>query len=261
MLNPKSSWKVALALAVAGIPVMGEDESVTTFVGTLEFEVKHDNIGMPLRYYSDGKQLRIELGKAGQPSRVWLTGLDELDGVVAISPIKMSYTLEPDRSMRQRGPREDRDENNRNRPREASGFADLPEPEITELNGLPCRRYVLKTEGPDTELWVLENAQPFPMAVMSMWSGLRDALPLVATACREANGLPLQVMRKNWRGKEQFSISLVSISLEIPEATLFTIPEGYFRTRSSGRMGAGGVPRSSGRPGGGGRGNQGGGRP
>ncbi|MEX0321929.1 MAG: DUF4412 domain-containing protein [Puniceicoccaceae bacterium] len=252
---------MALALAVAGIPVMGEDEPVSTFVGTLEFEVKHDNISMPLRYYSDGKHLRIELGKEGQPSRVWLTGLEELDGVVAISPIKMSYTLEPDRPMRQRGPRGDGSEGDKERPREAPGFADLPEPEITEVNGLPCRRYILKTEGPDTELWVLENAQPFPMAVMSMWSGLRDALPQVSKACREADGLPLQVLRKNWRGKEQFSIKLVSTSLEMPEASMFSIPAGYFRTRSSSRMSGGGGARSGGRPSGGGRGGPGGGRP
>lgn len=241
---------MALAIALAGIPAMGEEERVPAFTGTLSFEVKHDNVSMPLRYYCDGKRLRIELGKAGQPSRVWLTGIEGMEGIVTISPIKLSYTLEPDRMMKPRGSRGEGAQADDPRRRDPSKLEPLPDPEITELDGLPCRRYFLTTEGPDTELWVLENALPLPMTVMSMWSGLRDALPQVAEACRSANGMPIQVSRKNWRGKEQFSIKLQSVDVASPNPELFTIPDGYFRTRSATRMGAG-KARAGGRPGGG----------
>ncbi len=256
---------MALAIALAGIPVLGQEGSATPFVGMLHFEVTHDSVTMPLRYYSNGRQLRIELGKEGQPSRIWIMGLEELEGVVAISPIKMSYTLETNREMRPRGSRGNQPERSGDQKERPPEMTTLPEADVTELMGLPCRRYLLKTEGPNTELWVLENAQPFPMAVMGMWSGLRDAMPQVSQACREANGLPLQVLRKNWRGKELFAITLKSVNSEVPGPELFTIPEDYFRTRTSSRMGGGGSRSGErpsgggGRPGGGGRGS--GGRP
>lgn len=250
MIKSKSSWRIALALVLAGIPVMGEDQRTSKFVGSLSFEVKHGSVSMPLRYYSDGKHVRIELGKEGQPSRIWLSGLDEMAGVVAISPLKMSYTLEQDRPIRRGSPRGESPSEAHDRSGPKPGQVVLPEPEITDLSGLPCRRYLLKTDGPDTEVWVLENALPIPVVVLSMWSGLREALPQVSQSCMETNGLPLQVFRKNWRGKQQFSITLVDSDLQVPVASLFAIPQDYFRTKPTGRMGTvGGRPGGSGRPG------------
>lgn len=218
-------WIVAMASANAEMP--------QSFIGTLHYEVAYEDITTPLRYYSDGTHVRIELGSEGTPYRVWLRGLEGVDGVAVLSPFKMSYVIESDRPERPRGSRE-------SPPAAEKEQSERREGVQTELEGLACLQMELPTDGPNTELWILENALPFPSGVLRSWSGLREPERDIARCCRDHKGVPLQIERRNWLGRSVFSIQLKNVLTNVPPPALFVLPENYDQVGSVSVGGPGG---------------------
>ena len=64
--RPASLLAGLLALSLQG-SLQAEDQETTFLRGTLIFEVEYEDIVTPMRYYSDGKHLRVELGEDGDP--------------------------------------------------------------------------------------------------------------------------------------------------------------------------------------------------
>ena len=153
--------------------VSAQEEPSGLLVGTLTFEVEYDDVTTPMRYYSDGKLLKVELGEPGDPYLIWIRGLEEIDGVAILNPIEKSYSVEFD------GPPIDGMlmSDGEIRKRRQKKDVILPEGTATELMGLQCVQYELNTDGPDTKVWMLENAQFLPYQVTRLWKNLWDASP------------------------------------------------------------------------------------
>jgi hypothetical protein len=222
-------------------------------VGTLTFEVEYDGVSTPMRYYSDGKLLKVELGQPGDPYLIWIRGIEELDGVAILNPIKKNYSVEFDGPPINGLLMSDGEIRDRRKKKDVI----LPKGSATELMGMKCIQYDLNTDGPDTKVWMLENAQPLPYQVTQLWENLWDAAPHISKLSVQHNGVPIQIERKNWRGKYYFGLLLKGFDSKLPPVGTFKIPQDYYKVASQVRGGRGGASRGEkpgGGPGGGGRG-------
>lgn len=219
-----------LFLALAALPAQAD--SPDRFVGTLTFEVSDGKLKTPVRYYSDGKRLRVEMGSSGMPSRIWLSGMADVEGALALSPFKKTYTIEQDELILPYGLTvKGRGNSSENRKPVV-----LPAPDRTQIKGLDCFHFTIEAEGPATDVWVLPMAVPMPLTVFGVWPDFIEAAPAVAKATRSLNGLPLKIERRNWRGKRIFSLKLIDVAPGLPEDVEFLLPEGYSRGGAAPRL-------------------------
>ena len=220
------------------------DES---FTGILAYEVAYEKTTTALRYYSDGEHLRIEAGAEGNPHLIWLAEVEDVEGIVLLSPFNKSYTIEPAGPIGRPGHSLEGAAEGRKKERKEAPI-NIPEPLEETVMGLDGLHYSLETEGPDTDVWILKNALPFPISVLRLWTDLSEAAPAILRICNEHQAIPIRVERVNWRGKSIFSMNLVRVETGVPPAELFTIPEEYSRTQMSGQRGGN---QRGGKPGGG----------
>jgi hypothetical protein len=202
------------------------------FVGTLTFEVSDGKLKTPVRYTSDGERLRVEIGSPGIPSRIWLYGVKDIEGVLALSPFKKTYTIEQDEIVLPYGMTL---KGRTNEPRDRKPVV-LPEPVEAELKGFQCLRFDLKTDGPDAKVWVLPNAVHMPLTVFGAWPDYLTAAPPIAKAIRSQNGLPLKIECRNWRGKTVFRLDLKNVDRSPPDPSSFAMPDGYSRGGAAARL-------------------------
>ena len=225
------------------------DSATASLVGTISYEVEYDDFTTPMRYYSDGERLKIELGEAGDPYLVWIRGTDGIDGVAVLSPLQKKYSVEFDGPPMHDLLRSDGSIEKRRKPKEVT----LPAGKPAELKGFNCVKYELDTDGPDTTVWMLDNAQRFPFQVTQVWKTLYDAAPHIRKLAEKHNGIPLKIERKNWRGKAYFSLEFIAHDPEKPSIDAFKIPGDYYQiasqvrgARRPGQEGGGGEGRGPG---------------
>lgn len=233
-MNFSSQLSATLTLLLLSVllAVPAQAESPGRFVGTLTFEVSDGKLKTPIRYISDGERLRVEMGSTGMPSRIWLSGVKDIEGVLALSPFKKTYTIEQDEIVLPYGlTRKGRT----NDPEDRTPVI-LPEPKSTELMGLECLQFKLETDGPAAKIWVLPDALPMPLTVFGIWPDFVKAAPPIAKAIRSQNGLPLKIECRNWRGKALFLLELKDVDRSAPDPSRFAMPEGYSRGGAAARL-------------------------
>jgi hypothetical protein len=219
-----SSFLSAL-LAACAVSLSAQVNPPDRFVGTLTFEASDGKLTSPVRYYSDGERLRIEMGSPEMPSRIWLYGVTDVEGVLALSPFKKTYTIEQDELVLPHG----LTRKERSKSKDKRKPVIIPEPEPAQLLGLDCQYFRLETEGGDTEVWVLPNAVTIPLTVFGVWRDFIEAAPDIAKAIHSQKGLPLKIERDNWRGKALFSLTLTAVDTSPPDPARFVLPEDYSR--------------------------------
>jgi hypothetical protein len=233
ILNPsKASFLAALLLTGFSLSPIAQADSPDRFVGTLTFEVSDGKLTTPVRYYSDGERLRVEMGSKEMPSRIWLSGVDEVEGVLALSPFKKTYTIEQDEIVLPYGMTRE----GRTKSPEDRKPVILPDPKTADVKGLDCVRFKLDTDGPAAEVWVLPNSVPIPLTVFGIWPDFLEAAPSIAKAIRSQNGLPLKIELRNWRGKALFALELTSVDASPPDPARFAMPDGYSRGGAAARL-------------------------
>ncbi len=256
MNGSRRLYTMAFSIMMSGIwPAItqADDQANQVLTGTLRFEVEYEGMVTPMRYYSDGKHLRVELGEEGDPYLIWIRGIEGMDGIAALSPMEKNYSVEFDGPPMWDRLNNDGSIDKRRRPKDP----ELPDGKPETYKGFTCIRYELKTDGPDTTVIMLENAEPLPFLVTRLWKNLADAAPHLQLLARRHNGIPLMIERKKWSKRPFFSLQLVSHDASDPNPALFNIPEGYYQIASqirSNRRGGGGGPGGGG--GGGGQGRQ-----
>ena len=215
-----------------------DDHEPGRLMGTLLFEVEYDGMITPMRYYADGKHLRVELGEAGDPYLIWIRGIEGMDGIAALSPLEKNYSVEFDGPPMWDRLNNDGSIDKRRRPKDP----DLPQGKPETYMGFNCIRYELNTDGPDTTVLMLDNAQPLPFLVTRLWKNLADASRHLHLLAQQHNGIPLMIERKKWSKRAFFSLKLVSHDPEVPNPSIFTIPKGYYQVAAQIR----GNPRGGG---------------
>ena len=242
--RPASLLAGLLALSLQG-SLQAEDQETTFLRGTLIFGVEYEDIVTPMRYYSDGKHLRVELGEDGDPYLVWIRGIDGMDGIAALSPIEKNYSVEFDGPPMWDWLNNDGSVDKRRRPKDP----ELPDGNRIAYLGFDCHEYDLNTDGPDTRIVMLENAQPLPYLVTRLWKNLTDASRHLQLLSERHKGIPVIIERKKWSKRAFFSLKLLSHDSRDPDPAMFSIPEGYYQVASQirgGRRGGSGGGKGSG---------------
>ena len=235
----------SLLTLLGSVFVTAQDPDSKPLVGTLSFEVEYDDIATPMRYFSDGERMRVELGEPGDPYLIWIRGADGIDGMAILSPMKKNYSVEFDGPPIEEWLKNDGSLEKRRKPKEIV----LPKGVSQEYMGFDCTMYKLDTDGPDTDVLMLSNAQKFPFQLLQIWESLYDASRHIWKLSQETNGIPLKIERKNWRGKAYFSLELQTHDSKVPSQDVFSIPEDYYQIASQIRggrrvgSGPGGPPR------------------
>lgn len=228
---------------LAGGSVSAQESAGKPLVGSMRFEIEYDDIVTPMRYFSDGERMRVELGEPGDPYLIWIRGASGTDGIAILSPMNKNYSIEFDGPPIDDWLKNDGSIEKRRKPKEII----LPKGVPQEYKGFQCIEYKLDTDGPDTGVWMLSNAQKLPFQLLQIWESLYDASRHIWKLSQEQNGIPLKIERKNWRGKAYFSLQLRDHDTTVPSKDVFSIPEGYHQIASQVRGGRriGGGPQGA----------------